>query len=329
MENIHYNFVDLDNNESFELLGKSLGGVLKNKTLHFDNAIAKGELIRATPEPGLWIRKWNFTVLQKIFLHKLPTPATEEKKYILIYFLNPAIFTLTHKGKKIRVNSVHNNIFLNSDMPIDFSVVPKQPFYVLDVAFTASWILEQLHDANPAFKSLLNKYIYNYGATIFIESCSVDEYKILHELEISMVTDTDDVLFIRSRLYNLILSFFSKISNREDAGLIHNTVSYEQVMQAERMIMEHLTTHLTIETIANKVNMSVSSLLRQFKLVFGKSMYEYHVEKKMDLAKKILLENNLSVKEAAAMLGYNQPSAFIECFTKYHGYSPGKLKLIS
>jgi len=243
--------------------------------------------------------------------------------------LNPAIFTLTHKGKRIRVNSVHNNIFLNSDIPIDFSVVPKQPFYVLDVAFTASWILGQLQDADPAFKSLLNKYIYNHAETIFIESCSVDEYKILHELEILMLTDSDDVLFIRSRLYNLIISFFSKVSNREEAGLIHNAVSYGQVMQAERMIMEHLTTHLTIETIANKVNMSVSSLLRQFKLIFGKSIYEYHVEKKMDLAKKILLENNISVKEVAAMLGYNQPSAFIECFTRYHGYSPGKLKLIS
>jgi AraC-like DNA-binding protein len=328
MENIHYNFVDLDSDESFELMGNSLGGVLQNKTLHFDNFIAKGELIKTTPEPGLWMRKWNFTVFQKIFLHKTPLPATEEKKYTLIYFLNPAIFTLAHKGKKISVNSSRNNIFLNSDIPIDFTVVPKQPFYVLDIAFTVSWIFEQLSDADPAFKALIDKYIHNSAETIFTESCSVDEYKILHELEHSMLTD-NNVLFIRSRVYNLILSFSSKVSNRKEAGLIHNTVSYEQVMHAERMIMENIKTHLTIETIANKVNMSVSSLLRQFKLVFGKSIYEYQVAKKMDLAKKILLENNLPVKEVAAMLGYNQPSAFIESFTKYHGYSPGKLKLLS
>jgi AraC-like DNA-binding protein len=329
MESIHYNFVDLDNNESFELLGQSLGGVLQNKTLHFDNSIAKGELIKATPEAGLWIHNWNFTVFQKVFFHKIPPPTTDEKKFILIYFLNPAIFSITHKGKNLRVNSLHNNIFLNSNVAVDFSVVPKQPFYVLNVAFSASWIIEQLSDADPAFKAILDKYIYNNAENIFLESCCADEYKILHELETSMLTDNDDILFIRSRVYNLILSFFNKVSNSKEVDLIQKTVSYEQVMHAEKIIMENVTTHLKLETIASKVNMSVSSLLRQFKLVFGKSIYEYHLERKMDFAKKMLLENNISVKGMAAMIGYNQPSAFIDCFTKYHGYSPGRLKLIS
>ena len=329
MEIIHYNFVDLDSDEYFELLGKSLGGVLHHKALHFDNCIAKGELVKATPEPGLWIRKWNFTVFQKIFLHKVPPPLTQERKYILIYFLNPAIFTLTHGGKKIRVNSVHNNVFLNSDTTIDFTVVPKQPFYVLDVTFTASWILQQLNDADATFKPLLDKYIYSNTQTIFTEACSVEEYKILHELETSMLTDNGDVLFIRSRIYNLILTFCSKVSNVKEVGLIHNSINYEQIMYVERLIMDNIKTLPKTETIAHKVNMSVSSLLRQFKLIFGKSIYEYYIEKKMNLAKKMLLENNLPIKETAAMLGYNQPSAFIECFTKYHGYSPGRLKLIS
>jgi AraC-like DNA-binding protein len=49
----------------------------------------------------------------------------------------------------------------------------------------------------------------------------------------------------------------------------------------------------------------------------------------MELAKKMILENSLTVKEMAEMLGYNQASPFIESFIKYHGYSPGSLKLIS
>ena len=110
METIHYNFVDLDSDESFELLGRSLGGVLQHKTLRFNNALAKGELIKVAPEPGLWIRKWNFTVFQNVYLHKLPPPPAVEKKFMLIYFLNPAIFTVTHYKKKIEVNNSKNNI---------------------------------------------------------------------------------------------------------------------------------------------------------------------------------------------------------------------------
>lgn len=327
MKDILYDFIDFDSDESFQLFGKSLGGVLQNKTLQFDNYIAKGELVKATPDEGLWIRKWKFTVFQKILLHKVPPPAQDEKKFLLIYFLNPAIFQVKNKRKKIGVNGSRNSLFLTSDVMIDFSVVPKQPFYVLDIAFTASWLLAHFTDADPFFKNILAEYINNNTETILNESCGVEEYKTLHELEISMLADNEDILFIRSRVYNLIVSMFTKLVNRKEAELIQSTVNYEQMMQAEKLITENIKTPPKIEGMARKVNMSVSSLLRQFKLIYGKSIYEYYVEKKMELAKKMILESRLTVKEMAEILGYNQASPFIEGFTKYHGYSPGSLKL--
>jgi AraC-like DNA-binding protein len=57
--------------------------------------------------------------------------------------------------------------------------------------------------------------------------------------------------------------------------------------------------------------------------LYGKSIYGYYLEKKMEVAKKILVENRITVKEIAEILGYRQVSAFIESFTKHHGYSPG------
>ena len=43
----------------------------------------------------------------------------------------------------------------------------------------------------------------------------------------------------------------------------------------------------------------------------------------------MIIESRLPVKEMAQLLGYNQPSAFIESFTKQHGYSPGALKVVT
>jgi len=329
MKEIRYDFVDLDSDEAFELFGRSLGGVLQNRTLQFDNHIAKGELVKSTPDEGLWIRKWKFTVLEKLALHKLPAPAGSEKKFIFIYFLNPAIFLVKNKRKKIGVNGSRNSLFLTSDVMMDFSVLPKQPFYVLDIAFTATWLLEHFQDADPSFKRILNKYLNNNTETILTEPCCVDEYQTLHDLEVSMLADNTDVLFIRSRVYNLIVSFFTKVANKKEAEVIQSTVNYDQVMQAETLIMENIKTPPKIEEIATKVNMSISSLMRQFKLLYGKSVYEYYVEKKMELAKKMILESSITVKEIAEMLGYNQSSPFIEGFTKYFGYSPGSLKLIN
>jgi AraC-like DNA-binding protein len=328
MEDIFYEFVDLDSEESFQLLGNSLGGVLQNKTLSFNNGIAKGELVKSCPEAGLWIRKWKFTVFQKIIMHKTPPKIEGEKKFILIYFLNPSIFFLNSNKEKISVSGSRNNLFFTSETMIDFSVIPKQPFYVLDITFTASWISEQLKDANPSTKNTIDRYLLNSFDTTLIESCNADEYKTLHELEVSMGADNEDVLFIRSRVYNLILTFLNKIVNREKTELIQRNVYYEQMMCAERMIMQNLKEAVQIETIARELNMSISSLLRQFKLLYGKSIYEYYIEKKMEVGKQMILEKNMTVKEIAEMLGYNQPSSFIETFSKQYGYSPGFLKLL-
>ncbi len=329
MKDIYYEFVELDTDASFQLLGQSLGGVLKNKALCFDNNIAKGELIKTSPDEGLWIRKWKLTVFQKITMQKMPSPPGEEKKFILIYFLNPAIFLLNNKRKNIRVNGPRNNMFFTSDVTMDFSVVPKQPFYVLDITFTASWLSAQLSDADPSVRTIFDNYIDKNTQTVLIEPSTIDEYRTLHELDNSMLTDNEDVLFIRSRVYNLIVSFFSKVVNKKDTAFIQSRLHYEQVIEAEMMIMQDVKSPPKIEAIASKVNMSISSLLRQFRLLYGKSVHEYYVERKMELAKKMILESKISIKEMAKMLGYNQPSPFIEIFTKHFGYSPGTLKLES
>jgi AraC-like DNA-binding protein len=72
----------------------------------------------------------------------------------------------------------------------------------------------------------------------------------------------------------------------------------------------------------------MSSLLRQFKMMFGKSIHQYYVEKKMELAKRMLLQERMTVKEIADRLGYKQASPFIDDFTRFHGYSPGRLKAL-
>jgi AraC-like DNA-binding protein len=61
--------------------------------------------------------------------------------------------------------------------------------------------------------------------------------------------------------------------------------------------------------------------------MYGKSIHEYCVAKKMELAKRKILDGKTTVKEIAEMLGYKQASPFIETFTKYHGYSPGSIKV--
>jgi AraC-like DNA-binding protein len=45
----------------------------------------------------------------------------------------------------------------------------------------------------------------------------------------------------------------------------------------------------------------------------------------MELAKKMIMTQKLTVKKLSTILGYKQPSPFIETFARHHGFSPGIL----
>jgi AraC-like DNA-binding protein len=327
MKEIRYDFVELESDNSFEQFKDAFGGTLKLNTLHFDNTIAQGELVKKAPEKGLWIRKWKLTVFKKVLLHRDAAPADHEQKFSLIYFLNPSLFDIKKQLKKIPLNSKCGNLLASNELPMDFSVLPKQPFYVVDITFTAHWLLAQFNDANDSFKELLNQYLQKGAKTFLMTPCLVDEYKTLHELDILLQAGCCDQLSIRARVYNLVCSFFNKAVNQQTKITEKQTSHYDRIIEAEAILMAHLKKAPPIATIAQRVNMSISSLLRQFKLVYGKSLHEYYISKKMEMAKKMIIENGLTVIQVAHILGYKQSSAFIAIFKKHHEYSPGLLKI--
>ncbi|MBB1284946.1 helix-turn-helix transcriptional regulator [Flavisolibacter sp. BT320] len=322
-----YEFVDLDKEEAFVQLCTTFGGVLKDNTIHFNNSLVSGKLCRCVPEKDTWIRKWKLNVSEKIILRKMPAPEKEDKKLCIVYLLNPTIFTVKKSMRSMALSHHRNNVFFTSEASLDFSVVPKQPFYVLDLAITTCWIERQFADADPFFKEALVRFISGQEKNISLETCSMDEFKILRELELSETVGTDhDLLFLRSRFYKLLIDFFCKVLSLEKAKSAQGLIHYEQVMQAEKLVMSDLKQLQKVEWIAKQVNLSISSLMRQFQLVFGKGIQEYYICRKMEAAKSLLLKQKHAIKEIAQMLGYKQPSAFIEMFTKHHGYCPGMIK---
>jgi AraC-like DNA-binding protein len=319
---------DLHDDKSFQTLASALDGVESADALRFNNKRITGEIIRSGADRGLSIAKWKCTSTEDICIKKLPADSGEEKKFLLLYFLNPAII-FAKKKKKLRISGSRNNILLSNSAGLEFILQARQPFYLFEISFTPSWLMEQLRDADPVILNRLSQYIARAMQTFLMEPFTQEEYKILHELEVCILIDQAEDFFVRSRLYNLVITFFSKVVNRKEVPVIQTAVQYDQLIEAEMLIMENIRKPLSIETIARKVNMSVSSLIRKFRMIHGKSIHEYYVSKKMELARKIILEHGLPVKKMAEIFGYNQPSAFIESFTKQYGYTPGYLKLAS
>ncbi|WP_302795332.1 helix-turn-helix domain-containing protein [Cloacibacillus evryensis] len=71
--------------------------------------------------------------------------------------------------------------------------------------------------------------------------------------------------------------------------------------------------------------MSETKLKRGFKNCFGCTVYEYMVEKRMELAHSLLSSGKYKVKDVVWMAGYSNAGHFIKMFRKRYGLTPGEI----
>ena len=71
--------------------------------------------------------------------------------------------------------------------------------------------------------------------------------------------------------------------------------------------------------------MSSTKLKKNFKNLFGDSIYSYYQKHRMLKAKELMLAKKHTVKQVAREVGYDNVSNFITAFRKQFKHSPGSL----
>ncbi len=81
-----------------------------------------------------------------------------------------------------------------------------------------------------------------------------------------------------------------------------------------------------LHSLARNFGMSDSTLYRLFMEVTGRSPKNYCQELKINHAKGLLSETNLTIAQIANECGFSDPNYFVRLFGKYTGTSPGRFR---
>ena len=79
---------------------------------------------------------------------------------------------------------------------------------------------------------------------------------------------------------------------------------------------------IRLSDIARECGLSVSHFARSFKVSFGTSTHQWLTEHRIDLAKQLLRQTNMSLIEIAIQSGFNDQAAFTRIFHQLVGVSP-------
>lgn len=206
----------------------------------------------------------------------------------------------------------------------------KCKFYIY--YFYPNWIEKNIPfdklDKNLPFK----KFLDSDKGFISYQDIVPNATALSHEIEQIFKTFNDDVLsdtLLKSQTLSLVSSFFKNAfaDLRKEDYKVKDSVDYKLMSQCERLISKDFALpFLGIDAIAKELGVSPTKLKMDFKLVYGASILQYNIDKKMQFAMGLLENTTMQIKFIANEVGYDNASKFSAAFKKKFNKSPSKLR---
>ena len=204
-------------------------------------------------------------------------------------------------------------IFLDGE----WKIASAGDFYILSPRVEHRYRSSQKNPCKKIWVNYVCGYMYeflkSYGVrTGIYHSSSV---KIYFDELLNIVEEpnkTEDTPFRVADLLHKIVKVAAKEKKKEQVD------EYEMV----RQISEYVYKKLNLDELAENMHMSKSNLIRKFKKQFSTTPYEYLIEMKLEAAKILLRDTQMTIKEISAKLAINDEHYFSSLFLKRVGERP-------
>lgn len=165
------------------------------------------------------------------------------------------------------------------------------------------------------------------GPIINLEKEEFEEFNpLIQEIEkeyTSAEEDCDAVVAALLKAFFLrVRRKFIKISSRENETQASQSLAYK----FNQLVEKHFTEIQSVQQYADMLGESPVLLSRNIKSLTGKTAGEIIIDRLILEAKRLLLFSELSNKEVAYKLGYDDPSYFARIFRRKTGHSPSAFR---
>jgi len=115
-------------------------------------------------------------------------------------------------------------------------------------------------------------------------------------------------------------------SDVADRGRITASEVADRIGRSIAYMVEHLDRPLQISTLAAQASVSPSHYFALFKRQMGTAPMDFFIRLRMNHARQLLDSTHSSVKEIAAVMGYDDPFYFSRVFKSVHRLAPAEYR---
>lgn len=137
-------------------------------------------------------------------------------------------------------------------------------------------------------------------------------------------------LYLESKALELLVLWleqvFSIYGSASPAHQALPSADTDRIHHAKDILIQQLNNPPSLVELARQVGLNDCTLKRQFRQVFGTTVFGYLHHYRMEQARTLLRKNQLSIGAIAHAVGYSNPCAFSTAFSKQFGVSPRALR---
>jgi AraC-like DNA-binding protein len=134
-------------------------------------------------------------------------------------------------------------------------------------------------------------------------------------------------LYVRAKVIELLslqLARFNASDFIDESGLSSRDI--EKMNRVRDLITASPEITYSLAHLARLAGTNEQYLKRHFKMIYGKTVFNYLHSFRMERAKELLLSGDKKVSEIAQEVGYQHPTHFTQAFKKYFGYLPARVR---
>lgn len=230
----------------------------------------------------------------------------------IIFYENPQSLRISENdGQKIKIDDPKTLSWKTIE---DFlNVGTEEEILGFSEEYIESLGQENCRIASFRLHIAMNAY---FCALAFAEKNSIAQQKISEAIGPvpTAIDDTKVLLGYLERLFHVVLSERDKLQN---------TRYSQQIEKAREYILKHAPEYgLSLNIVAEQVNMSPNYFSSVFSQEVGKTFIEFLTEVRMEKAKELLRTTSMRSSEIAPAIGYQDPHYFGFLFKKLVGCSP-------
>ena len=244
--------------------------------------------------------------------------------YIQLYFCKENEVTVAFNMEHCAISLKENN----SSM-VYFKEENMNVLYTLPIQSQLTVVLIPLDFFHSLFSEegnfLFNFKNFKIGQPI-IEPKEIETsvQMILKQLISFRITDSLRPIYLKGKVYELLSYYFNTTTDSNNAlcPYVPNEDTVGKIKQAKEIVIEQMNNPPGLHELAKMVGLNIKKLKTGFKEYYGLPVFTFLLNYKMELAKKLLQEQQLNVNEIASKLGYSTSSHFIAAFKRKYGITP-------